>query len=132
MRKHDWWESLTQYIEDNRHRALVWGEWDCCQFASGCVLTMTGTDHRASFPTYANEDEALAIIAGFGSVELLLTSVLGESKPVAHAKRGDIVAIDAGAGVAAGVCLGVTCAVIGLRELQFLPCAQATAAWTIE
>lgn len=111
---------------------LKWGEWDCCQFVATCVLAMTGIDHRESFPLYASETDALRIIAGFGSLELLLTSVLGDSKPVAFAQRGDIVVINAGAGMAAGVCLGVMAAMMGTEKMQFLPCAQATAAWSIE
>jgi hypothetical protein len=132
VRVYNWWEALIQCIEDHRHTPLKWGEWDCCQFAAACVLAMTGIDYRDQFPAYASEKDALRIIAGFGSVDALISSVLGKSKPVAFAKRGDIIMIEAGAGPAVGVCLGVMCAVMGVEQMEFMACAGATAAWSIE
>lgn len=132
MKVLDWWEALCICIEDHRDSPLVWGKWDCCQFTAACIQAMTGVDYLTAFPKYESEREALEIIAGFGSIQALMSSVLGEAKPVAFAKRGDVVAIDAGAGVAAGVCLGVMCAVMGAQGMQFRPCAEATAAWSID
>ena len=123
---------MIQCIEDHRETPLKWGEWDCCQFAASCVLAMTGTDYREAFPKYESERDALRIIADFGSVEVLISSVLGDTKPVAFTKRGDIVMIEAGAGPAVGVYLRVVCAVMGTERMQFVACAGATCAWSID
>lgn len=131
MKVLNWWEALCDMIEANRDRPLVWGEWDCCQFAALAVLTMTGVDYRESFPKYEGQIEALRLEAQFGSVEALLSSVLGESKPVAFAKRGDVLAIQTDAGTAAGICLGLMCVTVSVERLQFLRSAQASAAWSI-
>src|SRR5690349_12499028 len=97
---------LQEYIEECRHRPFVWGSWDCCQFAAQWVYLLTGTDFRASFPAYSNEDEARAILAESGGLIALASSLLTEI-PVAHAKVGDLVLVNDVAGSALGICLGV-------------------------
>lgn len=95
------------------------------------VFAVTGVDHRGAFPAYASQTEAETILKGHGGMVALLTSVLGEPVPVARAKRGDIVAADFGMGMAAGICLGVRSCAPGARGLQYLPTAQAVAAWIV-
>lgn len=132
MKTDAWFEALTAFIEANRDRPLAWGEWDCCQFAAAAVAVMTGIDYRSAFPAYENEVEARALLANQGGIEALISSVLGPPKPIAWAKRGDVLAIETGAGMAAGICLGLYCVVVGVERLQFLRSSAATAAWGID
>jgi len=110
---------------------LEFGTTDCCQFCADVVLALTGTDHRPSFPAYTSREEAETILVSLGDMVGLLSSVLGESKPVAKAMRGDVVAADFGDGLAAGICLGVHCCAPGPKGLLFLPTAYAVAAWSV-
>lgn len=132
MKVEMWWEALCEFIEANRDRPLEWGTWDCCQFAAEAVKVMTGEDYRGRFAAYQGQAEALELLAEAGSLEALLVSVLGPSKPVARAKRGDVVAIDGGAGLSAGICLGVMSVAVGVERLQFLRTERAVAAWSVE
>lgn len=131
MRVSDWPTVLVQKVEEWRYRPFEWGVSDCCQFAADVVLALTGTDHRAAFPQYGSREEAEAIIAQHGGMVGLLSSVLGEAKPVARAMRGDVIAADFGDGIAAGICLGVHSCAPGARGLIFRPTLSAVAAWGV-
>lgn len=131
MRVAHWADRMAEFVEAARTRPFEWGTWDCCQFAAEAVLALTGADHRTAFPTYASEQEALDLIAGHGGLESLLSTVLGDSKPPARAQRGDIVLADFGDGLAAGLCLGVSCCAVSPRGLVFKPTRIATAAWSV-
>lgn len=131
MRVSRWPDILAAKVEQWRGRALEFGVTDCCQFCADVVLALTGTDHRASFPAYASREEAGTILASRGGMAGLLTSVLGEPKPIAKAMRGDVVAADFGDGLAAGICIGVHCCAPGPKGLVFLPTAYAVAAWSV-
>lgn len=63
MKIENYWEELCQFLEANRARPLVWGQWDCCQFGAQVVSLLTGVDHAARFPSYDSEAGALRIVA---------------------------------------------------------------------
>src|ERR1043165_4882498 len=109
---------LQAYLEVCRDKPFVWGSWDCCQFAAGWVHELTGIDFRSQFPSYADEDEARAILAEVGGLIALTSSLLTEI-PVAHAKVGDLVLVNDVAGSALGICLGVQSAHVGMKGLEF-------------
>lgn len=131
MRVANWPLVLAGKIDEWRARSFDWGASDCCQFAADIVLALTGIDHRASFSMYASREEAESILAQHGGMAGLISSALGESKAVAFAGRGDVVAADFGDGIAAGICLGAQCCAPGKRGLVFRPTVQAVAAWSV-
>lgn len=131
MRVANWPQLLAAKVEEWRQRPFAYGSADCLQFPAECVLAMTGIDHRDQFPKYESEVAAGRILVKHGGLEGLLTSVLGEPKPVAFAQRGDVLAGDFGNGMTAAVCLGVTCAGTGPDGLGFRRTLEATRAWSI-
>jgi len=83
-----------------------WGVNDCAHFAGGVWEHYTGWNPSAAF-SYATEQEAADIIHTAGSMEALVSSVLGVSRGPEYArmaKDGDV-ALAAGPGV--GPILGV-------------------------
>ena len=133
MRRGDWPERLAAYIEEHRNTPFRWGSHDCCRFAAGAVLAMTGRDPMADFD-YANEIGALRLIKKAGSLDVLLHQTLGQPLPsVAQARSGDVVITDINGGSSVGVCLGRTCAFAAEPAgLAFSPRTAARAAWRIE
>lgn len=126
----NWPAALSAKVEEWRLRPFAYGSADCLQFAGDVVLALTGVDYRDQFPAYGSQEQAEAIMAG-GGVAGLLSGLFGLPKAAAQAMRGDIVLIDFGDGLAAGVCLGVVCCAPGPAGLVFRPTAQAVAAWSI-
>ncbi len=131
VRLSNWPVLLNDVVEAWRNRPISYGDADCCQFVAECILAITGIDVRDSLPTYTNRAEAEAILEEYGGMMSFLASALGEPKPVAHAKRGDVVAIECSEGLAAAICLGVMCAVPGPNALTFRKTRDALAAWSI-
>jgi len=132
MRVPDWPVKMLAVIDAHRDTPREYGRWDCCQFMGEHVFAITGIDHRERFPRYASRREGLAILAGHGGLDGLLTELFGPSKPPAFAQRGDLVIADLGDGLAGGVCVGVetwTVSPAGLERVKTLSC---TAAWTVE
>lgn len=122
---------LVQKIEEWRHRAFEWATADCCQFTADVAYALTGVDYRSRFPRYSSKEEAEEIIARYGGMVELISDVLGDPVPVAFARRGDVIAADFGAGIAAGVCTGVQSCTPGPRGLLFRPTLSAVAAWRV-
>lgn len=130
-RRHEWPELLADYIASRRSAPFAWGSHDCCKFAAGAVEAITGENPMHDFH-YGNEIGALRLIAEAGSLDALVTQVLGTPLPsVAQAKRGDVVITDLGNGPTVGVCVGASTAYAAQTGLLLLPTAQARAAWRI-
>lgn len=92
MRLEGWEERLAEYVEAQRATAFAWGKTDCAMFASDAVLALTGSDPFAEYRgRYSTETEAERLIDEAGGFEALCTRLLGEPKPVACARRGDLV-----------------------------------------
>jgi hypothetical protein len=126
-----WTLAMHENVERWRHKPLSFGDADCFQFLAEHVLAITGREYRDRFPQYASRDEAESILDATGGPAALLTSCLGEPKPVAWAMEGDAVLCDFGDGPAAAVCLGVYCCAPGPRGLRFQITADAVAAWSV-
>jgi len=70
-----------------------WGVRDCVQFAAAAWERRTGENPAAGF-SYSTEAEALALVDDAGSMEELVSSVIGEAggaEALADAKDYDIV-----------------------------------------
>jgi hypothetical protein len=122
---------LDAIIDAWRHRPLVYGSADCCQFIGECALAATGTDYRSAFPAYSSEAEALALISEYGDLVGLVTHAFGEPMHQSRARIGDPVVTVIGDRQVAGICLGVTVASPGPTGLVFTSMADAIAAWRL-
>ncbi len=91
-RKQDWPILLSAYLNDRAGMPFVRGKNDCMIFCADCILELTGTDPAPELRNYKTKKGADKIIKSFGkSIEDIITSKLGEPKPITKAMRGDIV-----------------------------------------
>lgn len=131
MKLKDWWPKLIEYTQQNKTRAREYGAWDCWQYTAGGVLVMTGIDYRERFPQYASLEEGIRILASHGGAEQMMTELFGPPKPVAFAKRGDIVISDLGEGPAGGICHGIDTWTVSPAGLETVPTLSGIAAWSV-
>jgi len=76
---------------------FAWGEMDCCLFVADVIRDMTGHDYAASWRgRYGSETGALRMIAEYGSLVALASSVFGEIKPFWAVRAGDPVLLSRG------------------------------------
>lgn len=99
------WESaLAEYIEIKRPEPFVYGVNDCCMFAAGAVIAMTGEDpmeeFRGQYNSLATSVRALQEI-GAGTLEATLDGKFPVIE-TARAQRGDLAFFDQSVGVVAG------------------------------
>jgi len=127
----DWPQRLEAYIQERMHAPFEWGVHDCCRFAAGAVIAVTGEDPMHAFD-YRNELGAARLIKQAGSLETLLLDTLGPPLPaVSFAGRGDVVLADLENGPTVGVCLGVITAYVGDGTLTHRPTLSGRVAWRI-
>lgn len=138
MRFDDWPQRLDAEISASRTRAFAYGGFDCCLFAADCVKAITGIDYAADLRGYESKIAAYRIVSGYGSLEAMITALLG-SEPVhpSQARRGDVVLaeIELAPGES-GDCVGICAASkflfpkdVGLR---CLPIGVVRLAWRID
>lgn len=133
----DWPQRLDAAIEAARSRCFAYGEFDCYLFAADTVLAITGVDLAASFRgQYDSPVSAARILAGYGSMEAIATSLLGEPVHPARARRGDVVLAqlpipDGETGDCAGVCTGHYFAFAQPQGLGFVRRAAVRLAWCV-
>lgn len=134
-RRQDWPEALAAEIERAWRLPFIWGENDCCLFASNCAAIITGVDMAASFRGYRTRREAMAIIKKFGGIggvaeAVARTHAVAEIVPL-RARRGDVCLLDAGRGETLGVCVGDWIVCPGFTGLTAYPLLQGIRAWEI-
>lgn len=100
-RASDWEQRLSDYIASKREAPFVYGENDCCMFAAGAVMAMTGVDpmeeFRGQYKSLSTSIRALKEI-GCGDLESTVDSKATEI-PIGLAQRGDIAFFDGSLGV---------------------------------
>lgn len=112
MRRLDAAHRLAEWIELEARTPNPYGALVCAMSSADCVLQQTDHDHGAEYRGREFSDLAAArIVAEFGSLEALVTSMLGrEPKHPALAAFGDVVIaeieIENGRGDCIGICLG--------------------------
>lgn len=96
-----WEQALSEYIASKRDAPFEYGVNDCCMFAAGAVLAMTGIDameeYRGKYKSQASSIRALKEIGG-GNLE----SIIDSKFPVIEiglAHRGDIAFFDNSLGI---------------------------------
>lgn len=132
----EWPRILTDFLRERQGVPFEWGQNDCLLFCADAIQAMTGEDLGADVRgTYTDEAGALEVIETFGeSVEDILSQRLGEPKPISYAMRGDIVTLESGGRLCAGVVdeTGRRAAVFvegrGLARVKLADCHQA---WTV-
>jgi hypothetical protein len=112
---------------------FTWGEHDCCAFAAGVVLELTGVDHFKPFAgTYSTARQASKVLKKHGGVSGIATYALGKKIAPLTAGRGDIVLVNTPEhGDTLAVCIGEKCAAPGVDTLQYLPMSTAISAWGV-
>lgn len=138
MRKTNWCSCLHETIDAARNRAFNYGTFDCALFAADCVKAMTGTDYAESLRGYQSKMDAYRIVASYGSLQSMITSLL-QREPIAvqFAQPGDVVLASADlgpgeSGEVIGICLGTRFAAPEFTGISMRPMKLAIAAWRID
>jgi hypothetical protein len=138
MRFRDWQERLDQAIDAARNQSFSYGSFDCALFAASCVEAMTGVDYAAELRGYDSRIDAYRIVAKFGSLEAMITSLL-QREPMhpSRATIGDVVlaSVDLAPGESGdciGVCTGVRFRAPTEKGLAAFSMSAARLAWRIE
>lgn len=138
MRLNDWQEKLAAEIKAARKKSFAYGAFDCALFAADCVRSITGVDYAAELRGYTSKTAAYRIVSQFGSMESMVSSLLG-SDPIhpSFASTGDVVLATAPLapdeqGECIGVCFGVRFYAPQGIGLCSLPMTHARLAWRIE
>jgi hypothetical protein len=104
MRVPAWEDALANYIAIKRHEPFEYGVNDCCLFAAGAVIEVTGQDPMPEFRgKYDSLKGSLTVIKeiGAGTLEATLNGKFPEVA-IGHAQRGDLAFFDGSVGVVMG------------------------------
>jgi hypothetical protein len=132
----DWPTQLAVYLTSVKGKPFAWAENDCCTFAAGAVLAITGVDHLGPYRgKYATAKGATRILTKAGGLHGWVVKCLGEplARP-ALAQRGDVVLFetqDTFGPAALGICVGAQIAAPGPDRMVLVPLTLATAAWRV-
>ena len=124
----NWPALLAQYFLEKKDQPFVWGKNDCCRFADGAVIAITGQSMMQSF-NYTTEKQALRLLKT--SLETLTSNELGQSIKPALAQRGDVVLIKRGEMPALAICDGAVWHGAGQFGIESGSMAEAICAWKV-
>ena len=113
-RIHEHWreDHFHNFLVESVGKPFVWGQWDCCLYAADAILSYTGIDIAADFrDRYTNGIGALRAIKEVTGGSTVADAAaycaskhgLEEHKYPLMAKRGDLVVIQNGDNLIAGV-----------------------------
>lgn len=132
----DWPARLAAHLAQVKALPFAWVGNDCCTFAAGAVLAITGVDAMAPLRgRYATQAGAARLIKRAGGLQPLVCRYLGQ--PLAApslAGRGDVVLFNMAAPYgphALGICVGSHIAAPGPAAMVLLPVTAAAAAWRV-
>lgn len=92
MRKENWPNLLSQYIEDCRKKPFKWGENDCILFAAKCIEALTGENLYDPYLVYNDEIGANDLVKYNGGLSEIVKKHLGPGhRDHMKAIRGDLV-----------------------------------------
>ena len=129
MKRLDNWPALlAKYFEKKRNEPFVWGVNDCCRFADGAVIAITGQSMMKSF-NYANEKEALKLLKT--SLETLTSNELGKSINPSFAQRGDVVLVKRGEMPALAICDGSIWHGAGKNGIESGSMSEVVCVWKV-
>jgi hypothetical protein len=141
-RKQTWPEELHTFFQARKETPFNWGTNDCCLFCADAIEAMTGTDPAPEFRgKYSDQAGAMAAIKSVcngATVEDAIAYVatvngLTKLSTVLLAQRGDLVALDSGAGIAAGIVHlnGREALFVSDTGLRRLPLRKCKSAWRV-
>lgn len=120
MRKENWWDRLSAYLDKVRDKPFKWGEHDCCLFSSNCVEAMTGVDYMSEYRGgYDSQETAWEVLKG-KTLYMTIKKKLGKPVPLAMAQRGDVVYHVFHNGPAVGISIGQDALFVGQEEKKGL------------
>jgi hypothetical protein len=132
IRRSDWDIRLSSYLAERMNDALfIWGQSDCALYVADGILEMTGEDiaapFRGQYATAAGSVKALRRY-GAGTLQATFDSLLSV-RPIAFARRGDVVMHDG----AVGFCVGAEARFMRAegKGLEPIPRALWQAAWSV-
>lgn len=133
----NWQQHLSDLIRERQDTPFSFGAFDCTLFAMQAINAVIGVDYSGPYAgKYNTAKGALKLLRKVGNVKTpieLMDTFLGERKPIAFARKGDIVAVDAGKagfnvpndidifGPVIGVCYGELSFFVGEQGLITLP-----------
>jgi len=124
----NWPRLLADYLELKKDEPFVWGVNDCCRFADGAVIAITGHSMMKSF-NYTNEKEALRLLKT--GLETLTSNELGQSIKPAFAQRGDVVLVQRGEMPALAICEGAVWHGAGQYGIESGSMSEVICAWKV-
>ena len=124
----NWPALLAQYFLEKKDQPFVWGKNDCCRFADGAVIAITGHSMMKSF-NYTTEKQALKLLKT--SLETLTSNELGQSIKPAFAQRGDVVLVKRGEMPALAICDGAVWHGAGQFGIESGSMAEVICAWKV-
>ena len=133
-----WQEPFYAFIEEAHRREFSYGVFDCCLFAADAVRVITGVDYAAELRGYTSKFEAYRIVAEYGSLEAMITALLGrEPVHVSRAMVGDVLLgpgplVEGESGETCGVCTSTKWLAPQGKGLRAVDRSLARLAWRIE
>ena len=124
----NWPALLAQYFLEKKDQPFVWGKNDCCRFADGAVIAITGHSMMQSFD-YTTEKQALRLLKT--RLEELTSKELGQSIKPAFAQRGDVVLVQRGEMPALAICDGAVWHGAGQFGIESGSMAEVICAWKV-
>lgn len=124
----NWPALLAQYFLEKKDQPFVWGKNDCCRFADGAVIAITGHSMMQSFD-YTTEKQALRLLKT--RLEELTSKELGQSIKPAFAQRGDVVLVQRGEMPALAICDGAVWHGAGQFGIESGSMAEVICCWKV-
>lgn len=125
----DWPARLDEHVRAHRAAPFRWGVHDCVGFAARTVAALTGQPVQA--PQWRGQRDAMRLLRRVGGVQGAAASVLGDMRPAATARRGDVVLVEQGGRPLLAVCLGHVWTAPGPDGLVYGPMSAALGAWRV-
>jgi hypothetical protein len=97
----NWQENLSDLIRKNRDEPFEFGKFDCTLWAFQAIKASTDIDNAKRYlkgKGYSTAKGALRLLLRVDGVNQpieLMDKLLGERQPIAFARKGDIVSVDA-------------------------------------
>lgn len=101
----DWHDRLATYFAIVDETPFEWGTHDCALFAASAIQRMTGVDIAADFRGKYSDNIGAALALreyGAGTLQKTFTALLGASKHISRAHRGDVVCLNNSMGICGG------------------------------
>ena len=92
----DWDIRYRKFVQKNKNKPFVWGDWDCCRFVDGLVKEMTGEHLIPKSLDWTDEVTAKKTIKEYGKTMLGVVKKAAKDKGIKpidkiYMTKGDIV-----------------------------------------